>query len=177
MQPFEISRVTRSRQEARASYDRLSRWYDLLEGGWETPPRRSGLELLALQPGERLLEIGCGTGSTLAELPAGVHAVGLDLSGGMLAQAAARLAKGGGRAGLLQGEALRLPFPPAVFDAVFLSFTIELLDTQEIPAALAEMRRVLAPGGRVGVVALSRLGGAGGCSGSTSGRTGAFRRW
>ena len=90
MQSTEISRVERSRSQARASYDRLSKWYDLLEGGWETPPRRVGLEMLAPRAGERLLEIGCGTGSALAELPAQVRAVGLDLSAGMLAQARAR---------------------------------------------------------------------------------------
>jgi ubiquinone/menaquinone biosynthesis C-methylase UbiE len=157
----EISRVTRSRAQARANYDRLSRWFDLLEGGWETPSRRIGLKMLAPRPGERLLEIGCGTGSTLAELPAQVSAVGADLSGGMLAQTAARLAKAGRRADLLHADALRLPFAAGAFDAVFLAFTLELFDSPEIPAVLGEIRRLLRAGGRVGVVSLSRLGGVG----------------
>lgn len=156
---LDISRVRRTREEARAGYDRLSRWYDLLEGGWEAPAWRQGLELLGVRPGERVLEIGCGTGSALRELGGQASAVGMDLSGGMLAQARARLEKTESPAALLQGDALRLPFRTGVFDAVFAAFTLELIDTPEIPCILAEVRRVLRAGGRLGVVALSKLGG------------------
>ena len=156
-----ISRVTRSHASAQANYDRLSRWYDLIEGGWEKSPRRLGLEALKVMPGERALEIGCGTGSSLAELSRQVYAVGLDLSAGMLSRADGRLKKSGRPTPLLQGDALHLPFPSGCFDGVFLAFTLELIDTPEIPLVLGETRRVLLPSGRLAVVSLSKEGGIG----------------
>jgi len=155
----EISRVTRTHAQARASYDRLSRWYDLIEGGWETPPRRLGVELLRVQPGEPFLEIGCGTGSSFAMLPEAACVNAMDLSFKMIQQAQARLNKVNRPVGLAQGDALNLPFAPHSFNAVFMAFTLELMDTPEIPLVLREIRRVLNGGGRLGIVALSRLGG------------------
>src|SRR5512146_674880 len=111
----DISRVPRSHAQARASYDRLSRWYDLMEGGWEARPRRLGLELLQVKPGEQLLEIGCGTGSSLLGLSDQVCAVGLDLSSRMLSLARGRLVKSARPVRLAQGDALELPFSPACF--------------------------------------------------------------
>ncbi len=157
----EISRVTRSHAQARASYDRLSRWYDWLEGGWENGPRRLGLDLLQLKAGEKLLEIGCGTGTSLLEVPSQGCAAGIDLSFSMLRMAHDRLVKAGKDLKLVEGDALRLPFPSGTFDLVFMAFTLELMDTPEIPAVLGEVRRVLQPGGRLGIVSSSKLGGAG----------------
>ncbi len=156
-----ISRVTRSRAQARASYDRLSRWYDWIEGGWENGPRRLGLDLLQVKPGEKLLEIGCGTGSSLLEVSSPACAVGIDLSFNMLRLAQERLAKAGMDGSLVEGDAVRLPFTAGHFDLVFAAFTLELMDTPEIPAFLGEVRRVLRPGGRLGIVSSSKLGGTG----------------
>ena len=156
---MDISRVTRSHLQARASYDRLSHWYDLVEGGWESPPRRLGLDLLQVKPGETLLEIGCGTGSSLLDTPDQVCAIGYDISFKMLSLTRARLEKAGKSAGLAQGDALRLPFGSENFNCIFMAFTLELMDTPEIPIVLKEIRRVLKPGGRLGIVSLSKLGG------------------
>ncbi len=157
----DISRVTRSHAQARASYDRLSRWYDLLEGGWENRPRRMGIELLQAKPGDKLLEIGCGTGNTLLEIPDQVDAVGIDLAPRMLSLALSRLEKAGKPAKLAQGDALCLPFPTGHFNRAFMAFTLELMDTPEIPDVLREVRRVLQPGGRLAIVSSSKLGGTG----------------
>lgn len=152
--------VTRTKDQAQASYDRMSRWYDLLSGPAEYRYRQTGLEMLAVQPGEAVLEIGCGTGTCLPNLihaaaPAWVTAI--DLSGGMLSQARSRLAKLGleRKASLTCGDAADLPFAANTFDVIFISFTLELFDTPEIPIVLAESRRVLASDGRLGVVAMN----------------------
>jgi demethylmenaquinone methyltransferase/2-methoxy-6-polyprenyl-1,4-benzoquinol methylase len=109
-----------------------------------------------------VLELGCGAGGALVALARAVgsagRVVGLDLSPGMIDLAAARLRRAGlaGRAELVVADATSVPFAAASFDAVFMSFTLELFDTPEIPLVLAECGRVLRPGGRIGVVSLSR---------------------
>jgi ubiquinone/menaquinone biosynthesis C-methylase UbiE len=154
----ELAPVRRSHAQARAAYDRLSRGYERLAGSSEWPCTAAGLELLAASPAETVLEVGCGVGRALKGLRQAVGSsgkvCGVDLSAGMLRQAGRRL---GGQVPLVQADALLLPFPGGCFDAVFVSFTLELLDTPEIPAAISEWRRVLHPPlGRVGVVSLAQ---------------------
>jgi len=143
------------RQQTRRNYDRLSRWYDLFSSS-ERRFSAAGLDLLDLRPGERVLEIGFGTGQALAELARAGEVHGIDLSPGMLAVAQRRLARLGlgGRVHLQVGDATRLPYPAAHFQAVFMSFTLELFSETEMPRVLAECRRVLQADGRLGLVAL-----------------------
>jgi ubiquinone/menaquinone biosynthesis C-methylase UbiE len=54
------------------------------------------------------------------------------------------------------GDATQLPFPNSFFDAVFMSFVLELFDTPELPLVMRECQRVLNETGRIGVVALSK---------------------
>jgi demethylmenaquinone methyltransferase/2-methoxy-6-polyprenyl-1,4-benzoquinol methylase len=148
-----------TRNIAQDNYDRLSRWYDLLSGSSEQPVRLRGLHVLDSQPGERILEIGCGTGAALPLLapstnPSGT-ALGCDISLGMLAAARSKLKTFAlPNVFLLQGDACCLPFAHAALDAIFMSFTLELFPEMEIPVVLQECKRVLRPGGRMGVVAL-----------------------
>ena len=157
-----LRRVTRSRTQALHVYDRTSRWHRFVEEPFERRARTAGLDLLRVQPGERVVELGCGAGGALIALARAAgqtgRVVGLDLSPGMISQAAARLRRAGlaDRAVLLVGDATSIPWPDVSVDALFMAFTLELFDTPEIPLVLAECRRVLRPGGRIGVVSLSR---------------------
>lgn len=161
---FEIAPVNRTRAEARKSYDRISRWYGLVAGSWEKQLRLGGLEQLAPEPGERILEPGCGTGHSLQAIAEAVgeggRVYGIDLAPEMVRLAQSRLIASGmaSRVELKVGDAVELPYDDATMDAVFMSFTLELFDTPEIPRVLAQCWRVLRPGGRICVVALSAAG-------------------
>lgn len=159
-----ISRVQRSKAEAKAAYDRMSRWYDVLAGSSERDLVRLGLEKLAAAEGEFVLEIGFGTGHALVTLAQAVgdsgKVYGIDISEGMLKVTQEKLKATGlaERIELRLGDAAQLPFQDHFFEGAFMSFTLELFDTPEIPVVLAECRRVLHSGGRLAVVAMSKTG-------------------
>lgn len=156
-----VAPVQRDKAAAAVAYDRMSGSYDAFVGRFEARYREAGLQALAVVLGERVLEIGFGTGHALVALAEGVgaggHVVGLDLSPAMRALAEARVRRAGAkcRVELHVGDATRVPLADASVDAVFLSFTLELFDKEDIPLVLAEVRRVLVPGGRVGLVSLA----------------------
>jgi ubiquinone/menaquinone biosynthesis C-methylase UbiE len=155
-------RVPRSKAQAAASYNRLSRWYDWIAGRTEQKYRDLGLQLLQAQQGENVLEIGFGTGHCLLALANAVgpqgKVSGIDISAGMQAIALRRLQSAGlaDRVDLQVGDAAQLPYQPGSFHAVFMSFTLELFDTPEIPLVLDQCCQVLRPGGRIGLVAMVR---------------------
>ncbi len=160
----QTSRVLRSKSEAREAYDKMSRWYDVLAGSSEQEFVRLGLEKLAASDAEVILEIGCGTGGALVALARAVgdsgKVHGIDISEGMLSVAREKLRTAGlkKRVELRLGDAAQLPFEQRFFDGVFMSFTLELFDTPEIPVVLAECHRVLRSSGRLAVVAMSKMG-------------------
>jgi ubiquinone/menaquinone biosynthesis C-methylase UbiE len=160
-----ISRVSRTKRQSKDSYNRISSWYDLLEGRWEEAAVDRGLCMLDLREGERVLEIGPGPGKALVALArmAGESgkAYGIDISTKMLQICRLRLEEAHlqDRAELILGDGARLPFRASSFDALFMSFVLELFDTPEIPIVLSEGRRVLKEGGRICVVSLSKRGG------------------
>ena len=142
-----------------APYDRISVAYDLIADPAEHHARDRGLELLNAGPGERLLEIGAGTGRALLRLaeavgPSGV-VCGLDASAGMLRLARQRLSFCERHVHLQRGDARSLPYRAATFDAAFVSFTLELFEPPDIARVLSELKRVLRPRGRLAIVCLS----------------------
>ena len=149
------SRVTRS------NYDRLSRWYDLLAGRSERRAKEAGLEILAIQEGDTVLEIGSGTGQALLALARRVgssgKAVGIDISKGVISQAAAKVSRTAHsqRAALVCGDARYLPFQANFCDIIYMSFTLELFPPDGITTVLSECQRVLRNGGSLCVVAMA----------------------
>lgn len=115
--------------------------------GWEG-------ERLALGPGERLLDVGCGLGdAALAFAPvlgAAGEIVGIDVSAEMVRGARARAAAAPCRTSFVVGDACALDAPDGSFDAVRSERTLQWLADPD--AAVAEMARVLRPGGRVSLI-------------------------
>ena len=158
-----IKRVNRSKEAARASYNRLSRWYDVIAGSTEKKYRDWGLKKLSAQSGEKILEIGFGTGHCLVSLAEAVgptgRVIGLDISDGMLAIARQRLQREGlnDRVDLHLGDAASLSFIETnSLDGVFMSFTLELFDNPDIARVLQECHRILKPGARLSIVSMTK---------------------
>ncbi len=158
--PEDFSRVNRPLTEAAKYYSRLAPWYDFLASS-EKRFILKGLTLLDPLPGEKVLEIGSGTGYAqeriIPSLKDGFSAA-VDISPGMadLAQKRLRQLDLWDHSGLAISDSLPLPFQANSFDAIFSSFTLELFDTPHIPILLSECRRVLKPEGRMAVVSLSK---------------------
>ena len=158
-----ISRVYRSKNDAEKTYTKMSRTYDLFAGTFEAKYTAIALKHLNIKAGEHVLEIGYGTGQSLKQMAKLLGETGkiygIDISSGMLKVAEKRLKKPNllNRVELKCGDAVSLPYKVDKFDAVFMSFTLELFDTPEIPIVLNEIKRVLKPQGRLGLVSMSKV--------------------
>jgi SAM-dependent methyltransferase len=111
------------------------------------------VERVGLRHGERVLDVACGTG-VVARAAAGRvgrtgHVAGIDINAGMLAVARSQPAGPGTSVGWSAGSALGLPFPAGSYDVVLCQLGLQFFPDR--PAALAEMRRVLVTGGRLGL--------------------------
>jgi len=161
----QILPVNRTKEQARRFYDRMSRLYDYISGPFERKYAFRALELLDIMEGETILEIGFGTGHCLKKIAASVgetgKAYGIDISPGMLRVTKRRLEKAKllDRVELNCGDATSLPYDTNSMDGVFVAFTLELFDTPEIPIVLEEVKRILKPGGRIAVAAMSKKAG------------------
>jgi demethylmenaquinone methyltransferase/2-methoxy-6-polyprenyl-1,4-benzoquinol methylase len=140
--------------QVRAMFDSVARRYDLtndvLSLGQDRRWRRRTTAAVAAQPGERILDLAAGTGTSSAPFEAaGAHVVACDFSLGML-----RVGKSARPTlAFTAGDATRLPFADATFDAVTMSFGLRNVVRYEV--ALAEMLRVTRPGGRLVVCEFS----------------------
>lgn len=131
-----------------AVYDKLATVYDLFFGPTLHPGRLQAIQRMHIEAGERVLEVGVGTGINLSLYPADSAVTGIDFSSSMLEKARERAArKGMAAVRLLQMDAADLKFADNSFDIVYAPYLISVVPD---PVKVAqEMRRVCRPGGRV----------------------------
>lgn len=140
------------RQVIEKTYRRYAKIYDTCFGRLFEPGRRMAIDKLDCQPGQRILEVGVGTGLSLPSYPDSVQVVGIDISQEMLNGAQARLRRdGAGRQTLLaRMDAEQLGFADNSFDKVVAMYVASVVPS---PARLVtEMRRVCRPGGELFIV-------------------------
>ena len=139
--------------EIAPSYDRLNHLLSVnVDRRWRRFTVARLRDVLA-RPGAIALDLCCGTGDLTLELAAHARVVGCDFCHPMLVIGREKVA-GAGRASLAEGDALSLPFADGRFDAVTVAFGLRNLESVE--RGLAEILRVLKPGGRAAVLEFSR---------------------
>lgn len=150
-------------QAGRRQFGEMGKWaryYDfvmaLLTFGKEKKLRQVELEFCKLHPGERVLEIGCGTGTlTLAAKdrvgPSG-EVIGLDLAPEMIEKARSKATRKNAHVSFRQGSVASLPFPSGYFDTVLCSFMIFHMPEDVRTSGIAEIRRVLKPGSQLCII-------------------------
>lgn len=141
-------------------FDAIAARYDLLNhllsAGIDRRWRRRAIASLRLNGRERLLDVCTGTADlalvALTARPGAARVVGVDFSSAMLRVGREKLVRqaAGSRATLVRGDATRLPVRDAGVDRVTVAFGIR--NVEDVPGACAELRRVLAPGGRLAIL-------------------------
>ena len=138
------------------NYDLMN---DLMSAGMHRAWKAFAIALSGVRTGERVLDVACGSGDLASAFARRVGAEGevwiTDINRAMLARGRDRLLDEGRALPLAQCDAERLPFRADYFDCVSVAFGLRNMTHKE--AALAEMRRVLKPGGRLLVLEFSRV--------------------
>lgn len=128
-----------------ARYDLITR---LLSFGRDQSWKARLLDLAELPPGSRVLDLACGTGDlAFGAASRGASVIGLDLTPKMIALARRRPESAGANVQWIAGDMTRLPLPDASFDVITTGYGLR--NVPDLPTALAEIHRVLTPGGRV----------------------------
>lgn len=138
-------------QGVRDAYRRYARHYDRCFGPVFQPGRKLAIEQMGIQPGDRVLEVGVGTGLSLPEYPAGVHVTGVDCSPEMIGQARDRVdALELPNVTLAEMDAERMDFTDGCFDHVVAMYVLSVAPSP--PRLVDEMRRVCRADGDLFIV-------------------------
>lgn len=139
-------------EAVKAAYRRYANVYDAIFGPVLQPGRKAVMQALDCRPGDRVLEVGVGTGLSLPLYPPSVRVTGIDLSREMLEKARRRVArrKLANVEGLLEMDAEAMTFPDGSFDKVVAMYVVSVTDK---PAQLLhELHRVCKPQGEIFIV-------------------------
>jgi len=139
-------------EAVKTAYRRYARIYDVIFGAVLQPGRRAVLEALELRPGDRVLEVGVGTGISLPLYPRDVRITGIDVSREMLEKARARVARArlANVEALLEMDAEAMAFPDASFDKVVAMYVVSVVP--QPGKLLEELHRVCRPDGEIFIV-------------------------
>jgi phosphatidylethanolamine/phosphatidyl-N-methylethanolamine N-methyltransferase len=129
-------------------YDKIAKVYDLTFGPTLHPGRLIALDRMGIKPGDKILEVGVGTGINASLYPKHCHVTGIDFSALMLEKARERVAKKGVKNVRLQEmDAANLTFADSSFDIVYAPYVISVVS--DPVKVVNEMRRVCRPGGKI----------------------------
>ena len=162
---FGYQRVAQEEKSARVRevFDKVADRYDLMNDlmslGLHRAWKAFAVSVARPRAGERVLDVAAGSGDLAQAMSKRVGPTGevwlTDINGAMLARGRDRMADRGRLAPAVQCDAEQLPFPERYFDCVTIGFGLRNVTRKE--AALAEMARVLKPGGRLVVLEFSRV--------------------
>ena len=139
--------VSEETERLKRIYEKQAPRYDRSIAFWEKVLFGDGRQWVCSRAQGEVLEVAIGTGRNLTFYPAGVRLTGIDLSPAMLERARERAGELGMEVDLREGDAQDLPFPGGSFDTVVC--TLSLCNVPDDRRAVAEMKRVLRPGGRL----------------------------
>ena len=149
--------MSRARFVPALGFGFLTRWYDPVFAAFlpGATLRRSVVERLDLQPGQRVLDLGCGTGTLLVAMHAAcpnATFLGLDIDPSILELARRKLSDAGIPIALFQHDAAQPPFPHGSFDRVVSSLVFHHLPTDSHAPMLAQTLNLLVPGGELHLI-------------------------
>lgn len=159
-----VKRITFDEEAARKKFDSVAKYYFWIMGALEIKPNNIALKMAAIKKGEKVLDLAFGTGWVLERMVplVGTEHItyGLDYSEGMKKVALQNLKKKNldTSVELITANVKKMPYADNSFDLIYVSFLLDLLPQEDIPKALAEIKRVLKPNGRFMVISMTKKG-------------------